>query len=579
MDFIKNQERLLLQIKEENDANISTQEYVQYMVNGKESDDLIREKILNMESLLARYNKVLDKCIVPKSGGDNVDTNYTKLVKIKPPLKLLTNKILEKLTISDKQKNRLIYRMFYKDGNLHEDAQIGGDEVIVTNLTTVDSVLFSVRDLSYICKQLQNYWIIELTPNNDVVIARLLKLTAPINEFETAYKLWVKENVTEMYKLPIEGCAEFYRKYGFEVYTSTKKSFIPLLWTQQNTAISLSEIFHKYALYSEYDFLNMDWTEYDNKVYPLIEKSTCEIGGTLRVEDRKIKITHIQEPEMPGATRVISYDVMKFHIHPNTRYGGLHPEVPSSTDVINTIYGFINKSIVASIVGAKEGAYIITLPEHIAKYGIAAYDAAISSRNFASDIFDRSPVTFIKSINDFKRACMNYGIIIYFRPTPGFDINKTIVNTDATYLKYKVNYFDEQNKILDRYKTPAEIAALNYGAFDRVKYIFDKEVLFWVSFDEKNNPNIAPEQEVVFTQPFAELSHDIHWPKNNPNIKFALIYFPRDAMLSISDESIKFVFTEYSIKWFVLLSPSIIVVAQRDAPIYGPINRSTMKPF
>jgi hypothetical protein len=237
---------------------------------------------------------------------------------------------------------------------------------------------------------------------------------------------------------------------------------------------------------------------------------------------------------------------------------------------------------VASIVCAKEGAYIITLCEHIAKYGAGIYEAVMTAKNFVAGIYDKSPVTFIQSINSYKRACLNYGIIIYFRPTPGFDINNTVVNFDAINLKYAVNYFDEQDKILNKYKSAADMSELDYSAFDKVKYIFNMEVLFWVIFNESNKPDIAPEQEIIFQQPFNTLDQNTYWAKSNPRIKFALVYFPRDALLSSTPPplaAVDFVFAEYPIKWLILLSPNIIFVAQKNAPIYGPINRTTMKPF
>lgn len=581
MDIIKNQEILLRQIEAENNKKISVREYGQYMINGRESDELMKDKVLRMESLLARYNSHLEQCIDDKRGGDNVDTEYSKLIKIKPPLDLLTNKELEKLEITGNQKGRLFYYLFYKDGKLYETEQPNSDTVILTNLSSVDSILFSVRDLVYICRKLQNYWIIELTPSNAVIIARMVKLTVPLNEFETAYLKWVKENVKEMYKLPISGCADFYRKYGFEVHISNTDSVVPLLWTQQNTPSSISEIFHEYAAYSEYDYINMDWTEYDKKIFPLVEKSACEVGGTLHIKDRKIKITNIQAPDLPGATRIISYDVMKFHIHPNTRYGGLFLEIPSSADIVNTIHGYIDRSVIVSIVGTAEGVYIITLPTHIAKYGTSVYDAALATYTFSREIGDRSPITFIQAINKFKRACLNYGIIIYFRPTPGFDLNATINNADAIQLKYKVDFFENQEKIINKYKTPADILKLNFDVFDKIRYIFNMEVLFWVIFDETDKLAIAPEQEIIFSQPFSSMSQEIQWSENNPKIKFALIYFPRDKMIdtNVSQEAINFVFSEYSINWLILLSPSVILIAQRGAPLYGPINRTTMKPL
>ena len=502
-------------------------------------------------------------------GGAKEERLYEKLLSVKPPLDLLDGKELDKIELT---KTNTYNKIYHKSRTLSVKNN-GGDAIIYTNPYAYDSVIFSVNTFASLYNTCQNYWVVEKLPNAVVVIVRLTSLPDTVENVALRYQEFVKKNIHDLFLLSFKDGIEFFKSIGIEIYTSefTEKQGIALICKNQYTPKALTDIFNQYSSYSELDYLSFDWSDYDAKLYHFVESSKFEIGANLHIENNKVVVTQIQNPQMPGATVVRPLDFINFHIHPGNRYDGLFVEMPSIQDIINIMERHIMKQTITSFVAAKEGTYIITFAKHLSRYGFDLYDNLVNQHKLA-DLYAFGPISFELFISRLKRACMNCGIILYFRPASGFNTKQSVLNHDARRLKYKDSELSALTKKIESIKSPEDLLKLDYSEFDNIYYIYDRAVLFWLAFDG-NKAVCSAEDDIVFPSPFNEMSSEISWTTKTDEYKIALVYFPVDVMLrsGIHPGAIKHVFNIYTdMEWMVFASPSYIMIANKNGN-YGDI--------
>ena len=372
---------------------------------------------------------------------------------------------------------------------------------------------------------------------------------------------------------------ELLKSEGFIVHHSDFKANeeIILNLRQRLTKADLINEFNRYLNYSEYDIINMDWSDYDKKIYPLI-KNKYEFAYSAKIDGRKIIISHVFK-EHGSSSEVITPAIMDFitgHTHPMYRYEGMDIEPPSVDDIEWFISGNehknknYNNNCVFNMVSAAEGAYIMSVARR--SRPVLDHKSYFEQANKISGRY-----TFEGAISKLKRIYANFDIILYFRPTPGFDMGKN-THTAASLLKLSDDVVDT---LITNFKNvkKTDFAKMDLSEFDIEQNISDYEFILYPTKLIKNKLSPAPFTHYQFSEDFNSITADI-MPIRLPLTLGCIAFYFKELPSIISFDSLKIIDSTYavytSVKYYLFLSKKQLSVVYRQNDtfeLYGPINR------
>jgi hypothetical protein len=336
------------------------------------------------------------------------------------------------------------------------------------------------------------------------------------------------------------------------------------------------------------DFSKLDFSEYDKHIYPLVMSSKYEMGFHGHIINNKFIVSKIDE-EAGGLNSIQVYpmDFIIGHTHPFSRYSGLDIEEPSESDINIFIFNSIIMQYSAiSIIAAPEGLYLLApiSVKFVLMTGYTLKDAIDKAEAMTNEYYvrtDISRITFRTVIDYMKKQYLNHKIKLYFRPTPGFNIDRPL-NRRATMFSLPNEVFKEQLEISDKLSFKFFINA-DYEEIDNFNIIkagMDaKKCVFSPVIIVKNKIKFAPYGNYEFDMNSKDVVHSSHF--NNISIRVCVIncydeIFPFSISLTDLKEKVQKFFKPRYATWVIILSDSYItIVRMTKNEIYGPLDRET----
>ena len=425
------------------------------------------------------------------------------------------------------------------------------------------------------------------------------KIPENIKQQVAKYSKWL---IDQKRDIPIDECIKQLKSIGFEIrlinaQEKTVKFINQFKYTEKDYGNIMTA--YTYEYFSNLD--RIDFSEYDEKIHPLVLSSKFEVGFHGHIKNNKLIISSIDE-EVGGlnSIQVFPMDFLLGHTHPFSRYAGLDIEEPSESDFNIFMYNVtVIKVSAASLIAAPEGLYIL-IPTKILLTYINNQLHSFLPRTFVkcmnladkltSNLYPTIPNmgnTFRTMISKLTDLYAQNGVRLLFRPTKGFDLDRKL-NIRATLYSLPNDLFKKQfditPKLDEKYFVNADYTEMD--SFDFIKaghdpasyilnsIIFDGNKVLYAPYSTvelESLDSLSPNNAMNKTF-FANVSvHSVIIQCYDEKFPFSLLL---DSVRSIVN---RFIY-ELRSKWIIILSDSYISIFNLTKnELYGPLDRRTKK--
>lgn len=423
---------------------------------------------------------------------------------------------------------------------------------------------------------------------------------------ETAkYSTWLLKNVKPDGTINLNSIVKYYKDVfdiEVKVFSQVKTHNLTLINSVKYIKQDYLAKAEAYRALDTSAFIDLDWDEYDQKIYPLIMKSKFEHAFHAHIENNRVVITYIDE-QTGGLDSIVSLPLnfINGHTHPFARYRGFDLELPSTPDFEYFMHECVEfKFLALALICTPEGVYAFKAKQDLLNNFIYpnVIDTCMDINKITEQItrvintkVQYTRTTFKNCIDNLVREYDKMGVSLLFRPTPGFNLNKK-THRSATMFSLPPEIFEKQIDIISKVDSDYILNAdfTEIDAFDRDKagIVDSSAIVAGILYDNKKiifAPYGMRELNITLTEPEKNF-FDKYLSKINRMQSFAVV----SIVIMYTDDYFPFIFdikliqfiASYILygreKFCIILSESYIIIYDFvKNELRGPLDRSTKK--